>query len=211
MAVVQVFLDLFAPVSKVELRLRRSEAKGVHIQGATEKRVASAKELLHVLTKADTSRLAGASRLKDASSRSHVILTVGLTVPAKGGKGARSLMSRAHLVDLAGSEKFWDAGAELTRQQEPALINKSLTTLDLVIATLAQQKEVMSDTRGTSADGGCGWPSDGPSGPPNPPDTSHVPYRNSKLTCARAQCDDGIPILIPAQHLAFALAHEQGV
>ena len=68
-------------------------------------------------------------------------------------------MSRANLVDLAGSERFKAAGDDLLRRQESISINQSLTTLGLVISTLA-------------AGGGKS--------------EQHVPYRNSSsLTCSR--------------------------
>ncbi|KAK4057883.1 hypothetical protein OIO90_001102 [Microbotryomycetes sp. JL221] len=47
-------------------------------------------------------------------------------------------VSRISLVDLAGSERANATGATGTRLKEGALINKSLTTLGRVIATLAQ-------------------------------------------------------------------------
>ena len=165
----EVFLDLLDPASKAELRLRRSEAKGVHIQGLVEKKVASAKELLHLLAKADQGRITASTKLNASSSRSHAILTLGLTLPARtrspggggGGGGSKTITSRANLVDLAGSEKFKDAGETPLRQQESISINQSLTTLGLVIGTLAQQQGASSS---------------------NAPLPAHVPYRNSKLT-----------------------------
>lgn len=45
--------------------------------------------------------------------------------------------SRFHIVDLAGSEKTKDSGAEGARLKEASAINKSLSTLGLVIYDLA--------------------------------------------------------------------------
>lgn len=81
------------------------------------------------------------------------VLTLSLTLPAEEGRG-KVVTSRASLVDLAGSERAKDAGAGALRRQESIAINQSLTTLGLVISTLAAR-----DTR-----------------------DAHVPYRNSKLT-----------------------------
>ena len=75
-----------------------------------------------------------------------------------GSSSSKSVTSRANLVDLAGSERYRDAGETPLRQQESISINQSLTTLGLVIGTLA------------SAQGGGGG------------SAAHVPYRNSKLT-----------------------------
>ena len=134
----EVFSDLLEPASKAELRLRRSEARGIHIQGLCEKRVTSAKELLHLLARADTGRITAATRLNAASSRSHAILTLALTIPKGARGGGKAVTSRANLVDLAGSEKYNDAGGSAQRKQESIAINQSLTTLGLVISTLAQ-------------------------------------------------------------------------
>ena len=48
-------------------------------------------------------------------------------------------MSRISLVDLAGSERAVKTGAAGERLREGSNINKSLTTLGLVIAKLAEQ------------------------------------------------------------------------
>ena len=47
-------------------------------------------------------------------------------------------MSKISLVDLAGSERADSTGAKGTRLKEGANINKSLTTLGLVISALAE-------------------------------------------------------------------------
>ena len=61
-------------------------------------------------------------------------------------------MGKLHLVDLAGSERLAKTGAEGQRQKEATKINLSLTTLGNVISSLVDGK------------------------------SSHVPYRESKLT-----------------------------
>jgi hypothetical protein len=173
----ETFFDLLDPSSKAELRLRRSEAKGVHVQGLSEPRVQSAKELLQLLAKAEGARITAATKMNAHSSRSHALLTLALTLPARSrAGGGKTVTSRAHLVDLAGSERYKDAGDAPARQQEAIAINQSLTTLGLVIKTLAEQQQQ-------------------PPPPPLPPgaaggassatgkdSAAHVPYRNSKLT-----------------------------
>eukprot|EP00966_Prymnesium_polylepis_P057866 1340252-Prymnesium_polylepis.1 len=67
-------------------------------------------------------------------------------------------MCRANLVDLAGSERYRDAGEAEQRRHESISINQSLTTLGLVISTLAARQQGAQHR------------------------SSHVPYRNSKLT-----------------------------
>jgi kinesin family member 1 len=55
---------------------------------------------------------------------------------------ARSPQRRRSLIDLAGSERANSTGATGVRLKEGANINKSLTTLGKVIASLASQSEV---------------------------------------------------------------------
>lgn len=52
-------------------------------------------------------------------------------------------MSKISLVDLAGSERANSTGAEGQRLKEGANINKSLTTLGLVISKLADEVRLL--------------------------------------------------------------------
>ena len=148
------FYDLLEPQSGAELKLRRSETRGVHVQGLAERRIFSAAELQQLVAKAEQHRVVAATTINASSSRSHTILTLTLSMPHERQRG-RQVMSRANLVDLAGSERFKAAGDDMLRRQESISINQSLTTLGLVISTLA-------------AGGGKS--------------EQHIPYRNSKLT-----------------------------
>lgn len=66
------------------------------------------------------------------------------------------LVSILNLVDLAGSERADQSGATGSRQREAGNINKSLLHLSRVIEILSERK--------------------------SPKDTTHIPYRDSKLT-----------------------------
>ena len=72
-------------------------------------------------------------------SRSHAVFTIvvtfKLTDEASGVSGVK--VSRLSLVDLAGSERANKTGASGDRLKEGSNINKSLTTLGLVISKLA--------------------------------------------------------------------------
>ena len=71
--------------------------------------------------------------------RSHAVFTIvvtfKLTDEASGVSGVK--VSRLSLVDLAGSERANKTGASGDRLKEGSNINKSLTTLGLVISKLA--------------------------------------------------------------------------
>ena len=68
--------------------------------------------------------------------------------------GSLLQVSRLCLVDLAGSERNSKTGATGDRLKEGANINKSLTTLGLVIAALAKQSEGRSMLSIRNARGG---------------------------------------------------------
>ena len=108
------FYDLLEPQSGAELKLRRSETRGVHVQGLAERRIFSAAELQQLVAKAEQHRVVAATTINASSSRSHTILTLTLSMPHERQRG-RQVMSRANLVDLAGSERFKAAGDDLLR------------------------------------------------------------------------------------------------
>lgn len=78
--------------------------------------------------------------MNSTSSRSHAVFTIVLTEnnfsPELDKPGQK--VSKISLVDLAGSERATSTGAEGQRLKEGANINKSLTTLGLVISKLAE-------------------------------------------------------------------------
>merc|ERR1719370_2563073 len=86
------------------------------------------------------SRTVAATNMNNESSRSHavftIILTFTLTDQRTGVSGEK--VSRVSLVDLAGSERAVKTGATGDRLKEGSNINKSLTTLGLVISKLAE-------------------------------------------------------------------------
>ena len=104
-------------------------------------------------------RHTSATLMNDASSRSHLVLTIAtrcintLTRVEKCGK--------LHLVDLAGSERVGKSGVTGEHLKEAQHINKSLSSLEQVMLALQARQDGKSGTTGAG---------------------SHVPYRNSKLT-----------------------------
>lgn len=91
--------------------------------------------------------------MNEHSSRSHAIFTITIECSEKGVDGNMHVrMGKLHLVDLAGSERQAKTGATGQRLKEATKINLSLSTLGNVISALVDGK------------------------------STHVPYRNSKLT-----------------------------
>jgi len=100
--------------------------------------------------------------MNETSSRSHAVFTMVFTQRqvdmATGIPGEK--VSKISLVDLAGSERADSTGATGARLKEGANINKSLTTLGLVISALAEQSNPDRKKKGKD----------------------FVPYRDSVLT-----------------------------
>ncbi|GMG98384.1 hypothetical protein Nepgr_000224 [Nepenthes gracilis] len=147
-------LDLLNP-SSVNLQIREDLKKGVYVEGLTESEVTCAREVLQQLIQGSANRKVAATNMNRASSRSHSVFTCVIESTWDSQGVTHHRFARLNLVDLAGSERQKSSGAEGERFKEATNINKSLSTLGLVIMNL------VSISNGKSL---------------------HVPYRDSKLT-----------------------------
>nr|XP_026491083.1 kinesin-related protein 4-like isoform X2 [Vanessa tameamea] len=128
--------------------------QGVKVD-ATEKVTTSPEEVLEVMRTGKANRQTGATNMNEESSRSHSIfqITIESREHIEGEEEVGSVnVSQLNLVDLAGSERSGQTGATGIRFKEGTHINKSLSSLALVIKQLSED--------------------------PN----KHVNYRDSKLT-----------------------------
>ena len=159
------------------LRVVEDKDRGIFVQNATEKFVTEPGHIFEQLDLAKRSRQVGATDMNADSSRSHCIVV--LQVEQRNLEDLSVRTGKLFLVDLAGrcghsrlslaaatdcvhlappppascnSEKVGKTGASGQRLEEAKTINKSLSTLGMVITAL---------TDGAS---------------------THVPYRDSKLT-----------------------------
>jgi len=155
---------------KKKLSIREDAERGTYVSGLREEIVTTPQEVMKLLERGSKRRRVGATRMNARSSRSHVIFR--MLVESRDGNddddddddsdnGGGVLMATLNLVDLAGSERQSKTGAEGARAVEGAHINKSLTTLGLVIHKLSGAD---GEGEGSSAQ------------------RKHIPYRDSKLT-----------------------------
>jgi kinesin family protein 15 len=147
-------LDLLNPNS-VNLQIREDAKKGVHVENLTEHEVSNAREAMQQLVEGAANRKVAATNMNRASSRSHSVFTCLIESKWDSQGINHHRFSRLNLVDLAGSERQKSSGAEGERLKEATNINKSLSTLGLVITNLIAVSNKKSH---------------------------HVPYRDSKLT-----------------------------
>lgn len=109
-----------------------------------------------VLKRGTKERTTGETMMNKSSSRSHCVFTIDLQSKTTEPSGVISFRrSKLNLVDLAGSERQSATSAQGQRLKEAGQINKSLSTLTLVMQSL------VDNSRGK---------------------TGYVRYRDSKLT-----------------------------
>jgi kinesin family protein 5 len=136
--------------SRTNLHIREDKVKGIYVEDLTEHYVSSEEEVYEFIKLGTSNRAVGKTNMNEHSSRSHLIFL--MTIHQTNVKTLVSKTGKLCLVDLAGSEKISKTGATGLTLEEAKTINRSLTTLGMVINNLTDGK------------------------------SQHVPYRESKLT-----------------------------
>uniref|UniRef100_A0A8C9WCT3 Kinesin family member 21B n=1 Tax=Scleropages formosus TaxID=113540 RepID=A0A8C9WCT3_SCLFO len=171
-------LDLFDSARDMDSRSRKSNIRihedpngGIYTTGVTSRLVTSEEELLQCLKLGALSRTTASTQMNAQSSRSHAIFTIHLCQMRVCRQPQlvnmadvsdrpisqpeyETLTAKFHFVDLAGSERLKRTGATGERAREGISINCGLLALGNVISALGDQSKK----------------------------SSHVPYRDSKLT-----------------------------
>lgn len=137
--------DLLVPRTEPPhyLRIRESPSEGPYIKDLTEVTVRNFSDLMKFMRKGDVSRTTASTKMNDTSSRSHAVFTITLKQIHHdlSTDETTERTARIRLVDLAGSERAKSTEATGQRLREGSNINKSLTTLGRVIASLADPKQ----------------------------------------------------------------------
>ncbi|KAI0786506.1 kinesin-domain-containing protein [Abortiporus biennis] len=157
--------DLLNPKNSGNLRVREHPSLGPYVEDLSKLVVSSYEEMMQLMDEGNKARTVAATNMNETSSRSHAVFTLLLTMKRHDVDTNLDTekVSRINLVDLAGSERANSTGATGQRLKEGANINKSLTTLGKVIASLAAASQ-----------------SEGKKGKKKGED--FVPYRDSVLT-----------------------------
>ncbi|KAM8952966.1 kinesin-like protein KIF25 [Pelodytes ibericus] len=156
--------DLLAQDNRGELGVKRDvittkEGKS-QVPSLTYESVKNAADVLDLVKKGLQIRVKQPTLIHDHSSRSHLVVTLTITIHAGPGNAAgmsdseklqRATKTKLQLVDLAGSECVGMSGVKGAALREASFINRSLSALSDVLGALAEH---------------C----------------SHIPYRNSRLT-----------------------------
>ncbi|XP_046354192.1 kinesin-like protein KIF3A isoform X1 [Haliotis rufescens] len=145
--------DLLGKDQEHRLEVKERPDVGVYVKDLSAFVVSNADDMDRIMTLGNKNRVVGSTNMNQHSSRSHAIFTVTIECSEKGADGQQHVrVGKLHLVDLAGSERQSKTGATGQRLKEATKINLSLSTLGNVISALVDGK------------------------------SSHIPYRNSKLT-----------------------------
>jgi len=145
--------DLLGKNQDEHLEVKERPDVGVYVKDLSSAVCHSADDMDKIMTLGNRNRSVGATNMNEQSSRSHAIFSITIECSDKGPDGAQRLKAgKLHLVDLAGSERQSKTGATGIRLKEATKINLSLSTLGNVISALVDGK------------------------------STHIPYRNSKLT-----------------------------
>ena len=152
--------DLLNPATKGNLKVREHPSTGPYVEDLAKLVVRTFKEIENLMDEGNKARTVAATNMNETSSRSHAVFTLTLTQKRHDVETNMDTekVAKISLVDLAGSERANSTGATGARLKEGAEINRSLSTLGRVIASLAD----LSSGKKTKS--------------------SIVPYRDSTLT-----------------------------
>eukprot|EP00915_Cephaloidophora_sp_WS-2016_P002652 GHVH01003585.1.p1 GENE.GHVH01003585.1~~GHVH01003585.1.p1 ORF type:complete len:553 (+),score=79.03 GHVH01003585.1:58-1716(+) len=150
--------DLLDPDPKKRLTMFENETDGVVIQNISHHYPTCANDCISAVQRGMVARTVGETMMNKYSSRSHTLVKFDVSLTDLSNNNVT--LSELSFVDLAGSEKVVKTKVEGVRMDEAKMINKSLTTLGLVINCLADNA-----AKGVTRVG-------------------HVPFRDSKLTRA---------------------------
>ncbi|RPB20573.1 kinesin heavy chain [Terfezia boudieri ATCC MYA-4762] len=125
--------DLLNPIND-NLPVHEDKGRGVYVKGLLELYVSSVQEVYEVMRRGGAARSVSATNMNQESSRSHSIFVI--SVSQKNVETGSTKNGNLYLVDLAGSEKVGKTGASGQTLEEAKKINKSLSTLGMVINNL---------------------------------------------------------------------------
>lgn len=144
--------DLLGKELNKSLEVKERSDIGVFVKDLSGYVVHNADDLDNIMRLGNKNRAVGSTLVNMMSSRSHAIFSITIESSVTDGTETKVKMGKLQLVDLAGSERQSKTQASGIRLKEATKINLSLSVLGNVISALVDGK------------------------------SSHIPYRNSKLT-----------------------------
>ncbi|CAD5230171.1 unnamed protein product [Bursaphelenchus okinawaensis] len=123
------------------LKVREHKVLGPLVDGLSVLAVDSFEQITRLMDEGNKCRTVAATNMNAESSRSHAVFTLQITqtITDESNSFHGEKVAKISLVDLAGSERAQKTGAMGKRLEEGGNINKSLTTLGMVISALAER------------------------------------------------------------------------
>eukprot|EP00760_Papus_ankaliazontas_P014716 PhM_4_TR16136/c0_g1_i1/m.33644/K10406/KIFC2_3; kinesin family member C2/C3 len=190
-SMVELYLDDVRDLLRGGAKLQGKTTVPVKSDAVAPVDVSSAAEALQLMREGAAQRQVHPTLMNPVSSRSHTIFTLHVRVEtdaANSGSVSHSRRGRSSsttstggvivrtsklvFVDLAGSERVSRSQSSGDRLKEVQHINKSLSALGDVVASLSQASQLEDQSQSSGS-------------------ATHIPYRNSKLTQLLQECLGG--------------------
>ena len=120
------------------LDIRQEPDGNIIVPGLKQIKVDCIEDVMNVFAKGSTHRATGSTNLNEHSSRSHLIISIDISIKNSLGNNTKGNL---FLVDLAGSEKVKLSGVTGAAMREAQHINKSLSALGDVMEALDQKSK----------------------------------------------------------------------
>merc|ERR1711892_1132497 len=149
-------IDLLNNGQQRKIRIHEDQFGNIIADGLIDAKSTSFEQTMKLLQSGALNRTTASTKMNTQSSRSHAVFTLNIaqTRMSTVDKEVETVCSKFHFVDLAGSERLKRTGATGDRAKEGISINSGLLALGNVISALGDKSKK----------------------------SSHVPYRDSKIT-----------------------------
>ena len=122
--------------NKLEIVEKQDGSGGIDIIGLSNVQVKRPSDIFKIMHRTKQNRHSAETHCNRASSRSHAVFSINVTLRKKTELGEVTKRGRLNLVDLSGSECIKRSGASGIHAVEAAVIGKSLLSLGRVIRSL---------------------------------------------------------------------------
>ncbi|XP_049817290.1 centromere-associated protein E isoform X2 [Aethina tumida] len=122
----------------------REDRDGNHFVESKEEVASNPSQVFALMRQGNKNRKVGCTDMNERSSRSHTIFKIMIEAKTSALQSHAATVSTLNFVDLAGSERISQTKAAGVRMKEGVHINKSLSTLGMVIRQLSDQEKFIS-------------------------------------------------------------------
>ena len=129
-------------LSKKNLEIRESSAKGIYINNVSEIAVTNIDNAMNLFNKGENNRIIAETKINEKSNKTHYIFKINIEFYLKDKNNKeKKYNSILNLIELAGSENIFNAKGDGNKIKEGGNINKSLLAFNNVINKLSQNNK----------------------------------------------------------------------